>query len=70
MESSVTITLEVSPALNEKLRHLAKANNTDLDTVLLKALALYEVASQAKQENRRLAILDANQHLVAEVTGI
>jgi acyl-CoA-binding protein len=45
-------------------------NNTPLEMVLLKALALYDVASLAKQQNRRLGILDADQRLVAEVTGI
>jgi hypothetical protein len=70
MENSVTMTLEVSPALNERLSALAKTNKMDLDKVLLKALTLYGVASQAKQENKRLGILDADQHLVAEVVGI
>jgi predicted transcriptional regulator len=70
MENSVTMTLEVSSALNKKLSQLAAVNNMPLDMVLLKALALYDVASQAKQENRRLGILDPDQRLVAEVTGI
>jgi predicted transcriptional regulator len=70
MENSVTMTLEVSSALNKKLSRLAAVNNMPLDMVLLKALALYDVASQTKQQNRRLGILDADQRLVAEVTGI
>jgi predicted transcriptional regulator len=70
MENSVTMTLEVSSALNKKLSRLAAVNNMPLDMVLLKALALYDVASQAKQQNRRLGILDPDQRLVAEVTGI
>lgn len=70
MENSVTMTLEVSSALNKKLSQLAAVNNMPLDMVLLKALALYDVASQAKQKNRRLGILDPDQRLVAEVTGI
>lgn len=70
MENSVTMTLQVSPALNDKLSQLAQANKTDLDTLLLKALTLYGVASQAKSENRRIGILDAEQHVVAEVVGI
>jgi predicted transcriptional regulator len=70
MENSVTMTLEVSSALNKKLSQLAAVNNIPLDMVLLKALALYDVASQTKQQNRRLGILDADQRLVAEVTGI
>jgi predicted transcriptional regulator len=64
------MTLEVSPVLNEKLQKLAELNGTTMDTVLLKALTLYGIASQAKIDNQRIGIVDANQQLLAEVIGI
>ena len=41
-----------------------------MGTVLLKALTLYGIASQAKIDNQRIGIVDANQRLLAEVIGI
>lgn len=70
MSNLVSMTLEVSPELNEKLRRLAKLNGTTMDTMLLKALTLYGIASQAKIDNQRIGIVDANQQLLTEVIGI
>lgn len=70
MENWVSMTLDVSPALNEKLHQLAELNGTSMRMVLLKALALYDIASQAKSDNQRIGIVDANQQLVAEVISI
>jgi predicted transcriptional regulator len=70
MSNLVSMTLEVSPVLNEKLHKLAELNGTTMDTVLLKALTLYGIASQAKIDNQRIGIVDANQQLLAEVIGI
>jgi predicted transcriptional regulator len=70
MSNLVSMTLEVSPELNEKLRRLAKLNGTTMDTMLLKALTLYGIASQAKIDNQRIGVVDANQQLLTEVIGI
>jgi|GEM_PF-2742208 len=70
MSNLVSMTLEVSPVLNEKLHKLAELNGTTMDMVLLKALTLYGIASQAKIDNQRIGIVDANQQLLAEVIGI
>jgi len=70
MSNLVSMTLEVSPELNEKLHRLTKLNGTTMDTMLLKALTLYGIASQAKIDNQRIGIVDANQQLLAEVIGI
>lgn len=70
MEQPVSMTLEMSPALDEKLSRLAQASHSSPDVVLLKALKLYDIAVQAQQENNRVGIVDRDHHLVAEVTGI
>jgi len=70
MDKPVTMILDLSPGLNEKLSHLAKVNGASPEEVLLKGLALYRVASEAKQNNQHLGIVDAEQRVVAEVTGV
>jgi hypothetical protein len=53
-----------------KASPLAELRGTTVDKVLLKALLLYDIASQAKTDNQRIGIVDAKQQLLAEVTGI
>ena len=70
MENSVSMVLELSPGLNEKISQLAEQNGTSPDVVLLKALALYDLASLAKQKSQHLGILDTEQRVVAQVVGV
>ena len=70
MSNLVSMTLEVSPVLNEKLHKLAELNGTTMDKVLVKELTMDGIASQAKIDNQRIGIVDANQQLLAEVIGI
>ncbi|WP_371765538.1 hypothetical protein [Massilia sp.] len=70
MKNSVKMVLEASPKFDEKLNRLAVATGTSPEQVLLKAITLYEVASDAKHKNQHLSILDTNQHVVAEVVGV
>lgn len=70
MKNPVNLVLEASPKFDEKLNRLAAATGTSPETVLLKAVALYEVASDAKRRNEHIGILDTNQHVVAEVVGV
>jgi len=70
MKKPVTMVLEASPKFDEKLNRLAAATGTSPEQVLLKAIALYEVASDAKHNNQHIGILDTNQHVVAEVVGV
>jgi len=65
------MTLTMSPALEAKLARLAVASGSPEADVLLKAIALYEVALQAKLKGRDLtAILDEEKRLVREIDGI
>ena len=68
---NVQMTLTMSPALEAKLARLAVASGSSEADVLLKAIALYEVALQAKLKGRDLtAILDEEKRLVREIDGI
>lgn len=70
MENSVSMVLELSPGLNEKISQLAEQNGTSPDVVLLKALVLYDLASLAKQQCQHLGIFDTDRRVVAEVVGV
>jgi hypothetical protein len=63
-------TMEVSPALNQMLDHLAVSNGTTVEDVILKGVALYRVASEAKQRNQHLSVVDAEQKVVTEIEDV
>ena len=67
---NVQMTLTMSPALEAKLARLAVASGSTEADVLLKAIALYEVALQAKLKGQDVAILDEEKRLVREIDGI
>lgn len=67
---SIRLSLSVSPELNARLDNLAQSGHTTKSEVLRKAIALFDVAAQAKAENNRLAVLDQNKQLLSEIIGI
>ena len=66
----IRLSLALSPELNERLEELASAGCTTKTEILRKAIALYDVVSEAKTEKKRLGILDQNKHLLTEIVGI
>ncbi len=66
----VQINLDLSPELYDTLNDLAEQINGDSAEVLLKAIALMELAVEAKQQGKHIWIADENQNLEAEVIGI
>ena len=69
-KDSVRLSLVVSPELNERLEQLATANHTSKSEVLRKAIALFDIASEAKAEKKRIGILDQNKRLETEIVGL
>jgi predicted transcriptional regulator len=67
---SIRLSLSVSPELNARLDNLAQSGHTTKSEVLRKAIALFDVAAQAKAENNRLGVLDQNKRLLSEIIGI
>ena len=61
------MTLSVSPALEENLSRLAVASGSTEADVLLKAIALHDVALQAKLRDQSVVIVDACQCVVSEI---
>lgn len=69
-KETVRLSLSVSPELNERLEQLASAGYTTKSEILRRAIALYDVAAEAKTEKKRLGILDQNKQLLTEIVGI
>jgi predicted transcriptional regulator len=69
-KDAVRLSLTVSPELNQKLEQLADSSRTTKSEILRKAIALFDVVAEAKQEHRRFGILDQNRQLVTEIVGI
>lgn len=70
VKDSVRLSLVVSPELNERLEQLASQNHTTKSEILRKAVILFDVASEAKAQKKRLGILNENKQLETEIIGI
>ena len=68
--ADVRLSLVVSPELNETLQELADRQHSTKSEVLRKAIALYDVAAEAKQKDQRIGILDKDRRVVTEIVGI
>lgn len=69
-KTKIRLSLDVSPELNETLDELAQKTGTTKSDILRKAIALMEVAVEAKEKHNRLGVFDEEQHLVREIVGI
>ncbi len=66
----IQINLDLSTELYETLSNLSQKLNGDNAEVLLKAIALMEVAVEAKEKGKHLWIADENKNLETEIVGI
>jgi predicted transcriptional regulator len=66
----VKISLDVSPELYNTLNNIAQKMGGNSADVLLNAIALMEVAVEAKQQGKHLWIADENKNLESEIVGI
>ena len=66
----VTYTLKMSNALNKRLDRLASITDSSHDAVLKKALALYEVATNAREQSCRMAVIDNNNQVQQAIEGL
>lgn len=66
----VKLSLFVSPQLNELLESLAKEASGTKSDVLRKALALYEVAADAKREGNRIGVITRDRQVLTEIVGV
>lgn len=66
----VRLSLVVSGELNTRLEEIADSSHTTKSDILRKALALYDVVADAKQNKNRLGIFDKDKNLLTEIVGI
>lgn len=69
-EQRIQINLDLSPELYKTINNLAQQMNGDNAEVLLKAIALLEIAVEAKHEGKHLWIADDNHNLETEIVDI
>ena len=72
MEQTDTVqnTLDISPELNAKLLSMAEAIGGTQCDVLQKCIVLMEIAMQARQQGKKVGMVNQDQPLATEITGI
>lgn len=66
----VRLSLDVSPQLNKVLEDLAKRTGRSKSDVLRQAIALIQVASNAKREGKKIGIAEESDQLSTEIVGL
>lgn len=66
----IHLNLDLSAQLYATINNLAQQMQADNAEVLLKAIALLEVAVEAKLQDKHLWITDAKHNLETEIVGI
>lgn len=64
------LTVDVSPELNAALERLAERFHGNKSDVVRRALALMELAAQAKDEGKKIGIAEKDQPLATEIVGV
>jgi hypothetical protein len=52
------------------LEKLAEENGTNKSEILRKALALFEVANEAKEQGNKLGVVSKDRQVLAEIVGL
>lgn len=66
----VSLTLEVTDELNGRLDALASDLGGSKSDLLRKAIALIDVALQARRTGRRIAVVDEHGTIVTRIVGL
>lgn len=69
-KEKVRLSLDISAELNALLEQLASTTGGTKSDVLRKAIALMEVAVEAKRQGKKFGIADKDQQLATEIIGI
>ncbi len=68
--AKVRLTLDVTDELNERLNGLAEEAGGSKSEILRKAIALIELAINAKRSGKHMAVVDQNDKVVTTVVGL
>lgn len=66
----VRLTLQITDELNDRLADLAAETAGSKSDLLRKAIALVEVAVEARRAGNQLAVVDRDQRVVSTVVGL
>lgn len=66
----VRLNLVITKQLDAMLEKLAGEKGTNKSEILRKALALYEVASDAKAHGNKLGIVSKDRQVLTEIVGL
>jgi regulator of PEP synthase PpsR (kinase-PPPase family) len=66
----VKLSLLISPQLNEALETMAQESGTTKSDILRKAIALLEVALDARKEGKGIGIVTKDRQVVTEIVGV
>jgi predicted transcriptional regulator len=70
MGDKVRLSLDVSTELNKTLEELAEKTSGSKSDVLRKAIALMEVAVEAKEHGQNVGVVDKKGALVTKIVGV
>jgi predicted transcriptional regulator len=66
----VRLSLDLSPQANTALESVASSQRTTKSDVLRKAIALVQVAEEARRANRKIGIFDTEANVFSEIVGL
>jgi metal-responsive CopG/Arc/MetJ family transcriptional regulator len=66
----IRLSVDVSPELYEIIDKIAQETHTSKSELFRKAIALINVAFEAKRQGERLGIVDQDRKLVQEIVGL
>lgn len=69
-KKKVRLSLDISGELNDKVEELAEEINGTKSDVLRRAIALLDLAIQARKDGKKFGIAEKSQQLTTEIVGI
>lgn len=69
-QEPIRFSLVISSELNELLEDLARYGHDTKSDVLRRAIGLFDIAIEARRNNKHLGILDQNNNLETEIVGL
>lgn len=69
-KDKVRLSVDITPELNRRMGEMARAIGGTKAEVFRRAIALMGVAIEARQDGRKLGIVEKDQPLATEIVGI
>jgi anti-sigma regulatory factor (Ser/Thr protein kinase) len=66
----VRLNLVITRRLDDTLERIAEANGTNKSEILRRALALIEVANEAREHGNKLGVVSKDRQVLAEIVGL